>query len=119
MSCPLGLNPARIRIIIVEQKNKESKMADNDSKVSVFPQEVLESVAKVLYDRELFQIPFRDASAHIRNLYLSRAQDVLEPAAIHLSAEVAAAWDEGVIYGHNNEGRLIDKRAENPFEKGK
>lgn len=27
-----------------------------------------------------------------------------------------SAWDEGVIYGHNNEGRLIDKRADNPFQ---
>lgn len=28
----------------------------------------------------------------------------------------ADAWDQGVIYGHNNEGRLIDKRANNPHE---
>jgi hypothetical protein len=25
------------------------------------------------------------------------------------------AWDQGVIYGHNNEGRLIDKRDNNPY----
>lgn len=25
------------------------------------------------------------------------------------------AWDQGVIYGHNNDGRLIDKRANNPY----
>ena len=27
------------------------------------------------------------------------------------------AWDDGVIYGHNTEGRLIDKRYENPYPK--
>lgn len=91
-------------------------MADNDSKLSVFPQEVLEDVAKVLYDRELFTLPFRDARAHLRELYLCRAKDVLKSAALHLSAEVKASWDEGVIYGHNTEGRLIDKRANNPHE---
>lgn len=87
---------------------------ESKAKVSVFPKEVLEDVAKVLYDRELFSLPFRDARAHLRELYLSRAQEVLKSAELHLSAEVEAAWDEGVIYGHNTEGRLIDKRAENP-----
>lgn len=28
----------------------------------------------------------------------------------------ADAWDQGVIYGHNEEGRLIDKRDNNPYE---
>jgi hypothetical protein len=28
----------------------------------------------------------------------------------------ADAWDQSVIYGHNNEGRLIDKRDNNPYE---
>lgn len=38
--------------------------------------------------------------------------------ALHAAANRIAeiAWDEGVIHGHNTEGRLIDKRAENPFE---
>jgi hypothetical protein len=94
-------------------------MADNDSKVSAFPKEVLESVAQVLYDRELFALPFRDARAHLRDLYLSRAQDILEPAAIHMAAEVSAAWEEGVIYGHNAEGRLIDKLAASPYGSAK
>lgn len=35
-------------------------------------------------------------------------------AAFHQIA--ADAWDQGVIYGHNNEGRLIDKRCVNPHE---
>lgn len=28
---------------------------------------------------------------------------------------LAEAWDQGVIYGHNTEGRLIDKREANPY----
>lgn len=28
----------------------------------------------------------------------------------------ADAWDQGVIYGHNTVGRLIDKRCVNPHE---
>lgn len=33
-----------------------------------------------------------------------------------MNREKAYVWDDGVIHGHNSEGRLIDKRSENPYE---
>lgn len=29
----------------------------------------------------------------------------------------SGVWDDGVIHGHNSEGRLVDKRSENPYGK--
>lgn len=58
--------------------------------------------------------PYNEQVAEANKKALARA--ALQAAASRI-AEIA--WDEGVIYGHNNEGRLIDKRAENPFEKVK
>lgn len=43
----------------------------------------------------------------------SLARAALEAAFNQIAAD---AWDQGVIFGHNNEGRLIDKRCINPYE---
>ena len=32
-----------------------------------------------------------------------------------LASNPARVWGDGAIYGHNTEGRLIDKRDENPY----
>lgn len=55
---------------------------------------------------------YGDSAAAIRDLQaaLREKDEQLSAAAAH----VHDAWDQGCIHGHNTDGRLIDKRAENP-----
>lgn len=94
-------------------------MESIDFKVITIPDAAVEAVATVLYDKELFALPFRDARAHLRDHYLSRARALLEVAAPHLTDEPREAWEDGVIHGHISEGRLLDKREANPYGRGK
>jgi len=55
---------------------------------------------------------YGDSAAAIRDL-LAAVKDQQAQLAGHAAA-VYDAWDLGCMHGHNAEGRLIDKRAENP-----
>lgn len=96
-------------------------MADNYE--ALIPDDALKAATKAVEEwLMLYTLPanytldrnFNQGVADANSEALARA--ALQAAASRI-AEIA--WDEGVIYGHNNEGRLIDKRSENPFEKNK
>jgi len=55
---------------------------------------------------------YGDSAAAIRDLLAELREKDEQLAAA--AADVHDAWDVGCIHGHNAEGRLIDKRAENP-----
>lgn len=96
-------------------------MADNYE--ALIPDDALKAATEAVHEwLMLYTLPanytldreFNSAVAENNSESIARA--ALQAAASRI-AEMA--WDEGVIYAHNNEGRLIDKRAENPFEKNK
>lgn len=46
---------------------------------------------------------------------MTEAANEIQALREHTRAAYAEGWDSGVISGHNIEGRLIDKRAGNPY----
>lgn len=95
-------------------------MADEDQAAVVIPAEALEAATKAVHQwLMLYTLPAnytldRDyngavADANSESLAIAALQAAF-------SSIAADAWDLGVIYGHNEEGRLIDKRGNNPYE---
>lgn len=94
-------------------------MADEEQAVAI-PAEALEAATKAVYQwLMLYTLP---ANYTLDREYNSAVADAnsesLAIAAIQAAFSGIAkdAWDQGVIYGHNEEGRLIDKRDRNPHE---
>lgn len=94
-------------------------MADEEQ-AAVIPAEALEAATKAVYQwLMLYTLP---ANYTLDREYNSAVADAnsesLAIAAIQAAFSGIAkdAWDQGVIYGHNEEGRLIDKRENNPYE---
>lgn len=66
----------------------------------------------------LYTLPANFASDRVYNSMVAdnNSEDIAIAAVSAVFSKIARdAWDQGVIYGHNNEGRLIDKRDENPY----
>lgn len=93
-------------------------MADNQE--VAIPEEALAAATTAVYQwLMLYTLPanytldreYNSAVADANSESLARA--ALQAALGDIAADI---WDQGVIYGHNTEGRLIDKRAENPHE---
>lgn len=96
-------------------------MADNYE--ALIPDDALKAATKAVEEwLMLYTLPANYTSnREFNQIVADNNSESLALAALKASVSRIAeiAWDEGVIYGHNNEGRLIDKRAENPFEEGK
>lgn len=93
-------------------------MADNHE--VAIPEEALEAATNAVYEwLMLYTLPasytldraYNSAVADANSESLARA--ALQAALGDITADV---WDQGVIYGHNSEGRLIDKRDNNPYK---
>lgn len=90
-----------------------------DNQEAAIPEEALAAATEAVYQwLMLYTLP---ANYTLDRTYNSGVADSnsenLAIAAINAAFNSIAqdAWDQGVIYGHNNDGRLIDKRASNPL----
>lgn len=92
-------------------------MAENYE--ALIPDDALKAATKAVEEwLLLYTLPANYTLDREYNGNVAKANgEALARAALNAAASRIAeiAWDEGVIYGHNHEGRLIDKRGENPF----
>jgi hypothetical protein len=95
-------------------------MADNYE--ALIPDDAVKAATKAVYEwLMLYTLPANyTLDREFNSVVAENNSEAIARAALQAAASRIAevAWDEGVIYGHNNEGRLIDKRGENPFEEG-
>jgi hypothetical protein len=88
---------------------------------AIIPDDALKAATKAVEDWLVnYTLPanFSLGREHNEKVAEANAEAIARVALTAAANRIAEiAWDEGVIYGHNTEGRLIDKRAENPLEK--
>ena len=83
------------------------------------PAEALEAATQAVKDwLMLYTLPanYTLDRAYNNMVAENNSEDIAVAAVSAVFSKIARdAWDQGVIYGHNNDGRLIDKRDENPY----